>query len=54
MTRYAQRNANGYLTMDVAMAIVADEPMTTDQITRMQDRANELASRLALETTTAG
>jgi len=93
--KVARRNANGYLSMDVAMAIVADEPilvwgerpvwrmttslllaewgrvaqvgsvdvdamtgevvsLTADQIKRMQDRANELASRLALETTPAG
>lgn len=90
----AKRTANGYLSMDVAMAIVADDPilvwgerplwrMTTSlllpdwgrvaqvgvidvdamtgeviplgeqQIKTMQDRANELASRLALETTPA-
>ena len=90
--KVARRNANGYLSMDVAMAIVADEPilvwgerpvwrmttslllvdwgrvaqvgavdvdamtgevvpLTTDQIKQMHDRANELASRLALETT---
>ena len=88
----AKRNANGYLSMDVAMSIVADEPiliwserpvwrmttslllrewgrvaqvgaidvdamtgdvlpLTSNQIQTMQDRANELASRLTLETT---
>lgn len=88
----AKRNANGYLSMDVAMSIVADEPiliwserpvwrmttslllrewgrvaqvgaidvdamtgdvlpLTANQIQTMQDRANELASRLTLETT---
>lgn len=90
----AKRNANGYLSMDVAMAIVADEPiliwgerpvwrmttsllldewgrvaqvgaidvdamtgdvipLTPNQIQKMQDKANELASRLTLETTPA-
>ena len=29
-------------------------PLTADQIKRIEDRANELASRLALETTSAG
>lgn len=89
--REAQRTANGYLSMDVAMAIVADEPilvwgerpvwrMTTSllltewgrvaqvgtidvdamtgdiipltpaKIEATQDRANELAGRLTLET----
>lgn len=88
----AKRNANGYLSMDVAMSIVADEPiliwserpvwrmttslllrewgrvaqvgaidvdamtgdvlpLTSNQIQTMHDRANELASRLTLETT---
>jgi hypothetical protein len=88
----AKRNANGYLSMDVAMAIVADDPvlvwserpiwrMTTsllledwgriaqvgsidvdamtgeviplssEEIQATQDRANELAVRLTLETT---
>jgi hypothetical protein len=91
----AKRNANGYLSMDVAMAIVADEPilvwgerpvwrmttsllltewgrvaqvgtievdamtgevipLTTEKIEVTQDRANELAARLTLETTPTG
>ncbi len=91
----AKRHANGYLSMDVAMAIVADEPvliwgerpiwrmttslllsewgrvaqvgaidvdamtgavipLTPTQIQTMQDRANELASRLTLETAPTG
>jgi hypothetical protein len=91
----AKRHANGYLSMDVAMAIVADEPvllwserpvwrmttslllsewgrvaqvgaidvdamtgavisLTPTQIQTMQDKANELASRLTLETAPTG
>jgi hypothetical protein len=87
----AKRSANGYLSMDAAMAIVADEPvlvwserpiwrittslllenwgriaqvgsidvdamtgevipLSSEQIQTTQDRANELAIRLTLET----
>ncbi|MCL4860657.1 MAG: hypothetical protein KJZ93_14675 [Caldilineaceae bacterium] len=91
----ARRNANGYLSMDVAMAIVADDPilvwgerpvwrmttsllladwgrvaqlgtidvdamtgdiipLTAEQIAAIQERANELATRLTLETAPSG
>ena len=91
----ARRGANGYLSMDVAMAIVADDPilvwgerpvwrmttsllladwgrvaqlgtidvdamtgdiipLTAEQIAAIQERANELATRLTLETAPSG